>query len=81
MKDKIMRTDMMVIKCTKCKNTIFKYIKIGRGNVWRCWKDRIVEDNSIKEEEYVKCICGNIIGTDKGTHIKMKQKSFFSSGK
>ena len=72
---------MMTIKCSKCKNTIFKYIKLGRGKVLRCWKDRIIEDNSITNGDYVKCSCGNIIGIDKVTHVKMKQKSFFTTGK
>ena len=80
-KIKKMRLNMMVIKCNECKNPIFKYIKMGRGKVWRCWKDRIIEDNSIIEKDFVKCICGNIVGTDKKSHIKMKQNSFFSSGK
>ena len=71
----------MIIKCGKCKSTIFKYTKIGRGNVWICWKERIVEDNSVSEGYFIKCKCGNVIGIDKGNHIKMKQGSFFSRGK
>jgi len=71
---------MLIIKCLKCKRKIFRYIKIGKGKLWRCWKDRIVEDFSIHEEKNIKCICGNLIALDEEQWIKLKQHSFYTSG-
>jgi len=71
---------MMIIKCAKCKRKVFKYTKIGKGKLWHCWKDRIVEDQSIHDEKIVKCNCGNIIGIDENKWIKLKQHSIQISG-
>ena len=61
------------IKCPGCKNKVFKYKKVGKGNLLRCWKDKIINDNSQKEGDKFKCICGKTIGIDKGNYIKMKR--------
>jgi len=71
---------MIVVKCSRCKGKIFKYVKYGKGKLLRCWKKRIIEDFSIRDEKNVKCSCGNIIGIDKQLFIKMKQRSFTVSG-
>ena len=71
---------MLTIRCSKCKRKLFKYRKIGKGRVLRCWKDRIVEDYTVHEGDVVKCSCGNTIGLDKGLFIKMKQSAFTYSG-
>ena len=71
---------MITIKCAKCKRKIFKYLKIGKGRVLRCWKTRISKDYSIREGNIVKCPCGNVIGIENGKKIKMKQNSFIYSG-
>jgi len=71
---------MMTIKCTRCKKKIFKYKKIGKGRLWHCWKDRIIEDNSVHVGSEIKCQCGNSIGIDEGKWIKMRQHSFQYSG-
>lgn len=63
----------MIIKCDKCNNKIFKYLKIGKGRLWHCWKNRILEDYSIRDGDKVKCQCGNIVGIDQGKWIKMKK--------
>jgi hypothetical protein len=71
---------MIIIKCAKCKTKIFKYIKIGKGKLLCCLKDRIIEDYSIHDGKNIKCKCGNIIGFDKEKSIKLKQDSFTYSG-
>ena len=71
---------MIFIKCAKCKSKIFKYIKIGKGKVWQCWNDRIVEDYSIRDGNNIKCKCGNIIGKKEDKWIKLKKHSIQISG-
>lgn len=71
---------MITVKCAKCKRNTFKYQKIGSGNIWHCWKGRIKRDNSIRKEDKVYCICGNLIGIEEKKWIKMKQHSFETSG-
>jgi len=71
---------MLIIKCAKCKRKILRYVKIGKGKLWHCWKDRIIEDFSIHDGKNIKCTCGNLIGIDTGKWIKLKQHSFITSG-
>ena len=71
---------MITVKCIKCKRIIFKYQKIGKGNLWHCWKNRIKSDNSIRKGKEVYCICENLIGIEEEKWIKMKQHSFEISG-
>lgn len=71
---------MIVIKCTKCKGKIFKYLKVGKGRILHCWKGRIVENYSARDGNEIKCQCGNLAGIDEGKWIKMKQRSFTYSG-
>ena len=62
---------IITIRCNKCKSRIFKYKKVGRGHILKCYKSRILEDNAVYDEKKVLCSCGNEIGVDKGTYIKM----------
>ena len=56
---------MITVKCATCGQKIFKYIKIGKGELLHCWPDRIVEDYALHDGRKVKCSkCGNIIGVD-----------------
>jgi hypothetical protein len=71
---------MLIIKCAKCKQKIFRYVKIGKGKLWHCWKDRIIEDFSIHDGKKILCKCGNLIGNDEEKWIKLKQHSFITSG-
>ena len=71
---------MITIKCIKRRSKIFKYLKVGKGRILHCWKDRIIKDYSIRDGDKVKCCCGNLIGVDEGKWIKMKQSSFIYSG-
>jgi hypothetical protein len=71
---------MLNVKCSRCKQKVFTYVKIGKGKLWHCWKDRIVEDFSIHDDKKVLCKCGNLIGIDEEKWIKLKQHSFITSG-
>jgi hypothetical protein len=68
----------MMIKCSRCKGKLLKYIKIGSGQVIRCWKDRIIEDHCVYDKKNVVCTCGQIIGIDNGPYIKMKKNTFYT---
>jgi hypothetical protein len=71
---------MIIIKCARCKGKIFKYVKVGKGRVLLCWKERIVEDYSVRDGSEVRCRCGNLVGIEEGKWVRMKQRSFIYSG-
>lgn len=71
---------MIIIKCSKCNKKLFKYLKMGKGQLLRCWKDRIIEDMSVNDEKNVKCICGDLIGKDEVNYIKFNKKSIIIKG-
>jgi hypothetical protein len=72
---------VLVIRCSACKRKLWKYDKIGQGEVLRCHKDRIARMYEVKEaQDKVTCPCGKPIGIDKGSHIKMIAKAFTYSG-
>ncbi|MGD9106453.1 MAG: hypothetical protein PVJ87_06440 [Desulfobacterales bacterium] len=72
---------MLVIKCSACKKKLWKYEKIGPGEVLRCHKDRIIKIYApLNEDGKIKCSCGKDIGIDKGAYIKMISKAFTYSG-
>ena len=72
---------MLVLRCAACKNKLWKYDKIGSGEVLRCHKDRIIRIYAFtKENSKIKCQCGKDVGIDKGTYIKMIGKAFTYSG-
>jgi hypothetical protein len=71
---------MITIKCAKCKQKVFKYVKIGKGKLWHCWKERIIEDLSVKTGKNIYCKCGNLIGVEENKWIKLKQHSISTTG-
>ncbi len=72
---------MLVLKCSGCKRKLWKYEKIGMGEVLRCHKDRIsIKYNLIKTGSKVLCKCGKEIGVDRGRHIKMISNAFTYRG-
>ncbi|MEA1994357.1 MAG: hypothetical protein U9N35_08230 [Euryarchaeota archaeon] len=71
-----MRRRTLEIKCSECGRVTFRYVKYGDGNLIRCYKKRIMEDYSVKENGKVKCPCGNIIGIERPTRILMIRHSF-----
>ena len=72
---------MLVLKCARCKRKLWKYDKIGQGEVLRCLKARITKNYLGEfEQDRVTCACGNTLGLDKGRFIKMIAKAFTYSG-
>ncbi|MCD6386660.1 hypothetical protein J7M23_12915 [Candidatus Sumerlaeota bacterium] len=71
---------MLTIKCAKCKSKLFKYIKKGKGKLWHCWKERIVEDFTVKDGDEVRCTCGQLIGIDQKKWIKLKPHNIIYKG-
>jgi hypothetical protein len=72
---------MLTIKCASCKTKLFKYRKIGSGDVLRCHKDRISKAFHYRTEAgKLLCACGRVVGDDVGTCFKMRQSCFTSSG-
>ena len=72
---------MLTIRCSACKTKLFKYEKLGKGEVLRCHKARISRmlRGEVRHGELF-CPCGNRVGLDKGTYWKMVAKAFLSSG-
>nr|MDO8109651.1 hypothetical protein [Candidatus Sigynarchaeota archaeon] len=72
---------MLVIKCAACKTKLFRYLKIGKGEVLRCYNERIVKIyDLVQEGEDSKCPCGNIVGKNKPGYIQMRKGAFFYTG-
>lgn len=72
---------MLVIRCAACRKKLWKYDKIGPGEVLRCHKDRIRQKYDFIAGDYkIRCLCGKDIGIDKGSFIKMISKAFTYSG-
>lgn len=72
---------MLTIKCAACKRKLWKYEKIGQGQVLRCYKDRITRHyESQQDGTEVYCLCGKKIGVDEGESIKMIGSAFTYSG-
>ncbi|MBS3758981.1 MAG: hypothetical protein KGY61_09995 [Desulfobacterales bacterium] len=72
---------MLVIKCAACKKKLWRYDKVGPGEVLRCHKSRIDKMyQPIDLSGKICCQCGNVVGIDKGRFIKMIAKSFTCSG-
>ncbi len=72
---------MLTIYCSRCKRKLWKYKKIGSGQVLRCHKKRIVKIYKCHfDEQAVWCQCGQRIGIDKGSFYKMIGKAFTYTG-
>ena len=72
---------MLVIRCASCRAKLWKYDKIGPGEVLRCHKDRIQKLHiELEQGHKIRCRCGKDIGIDKGSFIKMVAKAFVYSG-
>jgi hypothetical protein len=75
------KPSMLTIKCAACKKKLWKYEKYGKGEVLRCYKSRIDREFKVlRVGDKILCPCGNIVGIDKGSHIKMIKKGFVYSG-
>ncbi len=72
---------MLTIKCAACKRKLWKYEKIGQGQVLRCYKERIARWYETAEDGVaVLCLCGKRIGVDEGEYIKMIGSAFTYTG-
>lgn len=73
---------MLMLRCAACRKKLWRYDKIGKGEVLRCHKTRIEKDydNCSTDGYKVCCVCGNEIGIDKGSFYKMIDKAFTYSG-
>jgi hypothetical protein len=72
---------MLILRCAACKAKLWRYDKIGPGEVLRCHKSRM--DRTYGAEEHdgrIFCSCGRDIGIDKGSYYKMIAKAFTCSG-
>ncbi len=72
---------MLTIKCAGCKRKIWKYLKIGKGQVLRCHKSKITKEYDFeRREERIYCRCGRAICEDKGKYFRMIPKAFMHTG-
>jgi hypothetical protein len=72
---------MLTIRCAVCRAKLWKYNKLGKGEVLRCHKARIARWlEGIEAAGEALCPCGNRVGIDKGTYWKMIRKAFSHSG-
>ena len=72
---------MLLIRCAECKRKLFKYYKIGGGEVLRCHKARMRRTYEVEQTgEALVCPCGKRIGLDKGKHYNMIRAAFTYSG-
>lgn len=72
---------MLTIKCAACKRKLWKYEKIGKGAVLRCYKVRITRHYDVQTDgATVRCLCGKVVGVDEGAYIKMISSAFTYSG-
>jgi len=72
---------VLVIRCAACKKKLWRYDKVGPGEVLRCHKTRIAQKYVFElRDGKVRCDCGKEIGIDKGSFIKMISKAFTYSG-
>ena len=63
---------MLTAKCAACRRKLWKYDKIGKGEVLRCHKDRIARTWDLHlADGKLWCPCGKPVGIDKGGHYRM----------
>lgn len=73
---------MLILRCAACKSKLWKYDKIGKGEVLRCHKVRIVkyyQELKVVAGKVI-CKCGKEIAIDKGRFFKMDHNAFIYSG-
>lgn len=72
---------MLTIRCSACKAKLFKYNKLGKGEVLRCHKARVERMLAAEVRNGdLYCPCGARVGLDKGSFWKMVAKAFGYSG-
>ncbi len=72
---------MLILKCSACRRKLWKYYKLGQGEVHRCHKDRIKKVWNMEERDgKVFCPCGKAVGIDRGSYFAMDKKAFTYKG-
>ncbi len=72
---------MLTIKCAACRRKLWKYEKLGQGEVLRCHKARISKMYEVTERDgKIWCLCGKVLGIDKGTFYSMAKGCFTYAG-
>ncbi len=72
---------MLTIKCAACRRKMWKYQKLGQGEVLRCHKERIFKMYEMHERDgKIYCLCGKVVGIDKGSFYSMVRGSFTYAG-
>jgi hypothetical protein len=72
---------VLVLRCAACRRKLWRYRKVGQGEVHRCHKDRIDRIWNLEERDgKVVCVCGQAVGIDRGGHYAMDRKAFTYSG-
>ncbi len=64
-------TKVMSIKCKKCNQKVFKYLKVGKGNLLKAYKSKIQTEYFEIINGEMFCKCGHKLGIDQGSHFKM----------
>lgn len=72
---------MLTLRCAACRRKLWKYHKIGPGELHRRHKDRIRKVWRMEERDgKVWCACGRAVGIDRGTYYTMDRKAFTYAG-
>ncbi len=72
---------MLVLKCAACRKKLWRYDKIGQGELLRCHKARIDKMyGSSFDGHKIHCRCGREVGIDKGSYYQMVKGAYTSSG-
>ncbi len=72
---------MLLIRCSACRAKLWKYNKLGKGEVLRCHKARISRMlEAVETDNGIGCPCGQAVGLDKGSYFKMIRNAFTYSG-
>ncbi|MGE4292904.1 MAG: hypothetical protein AB7E32_11930 [Desulfovibrio sp.] len=72
---------MLTMKCAACRKKLFRYRKIGQGEVHRCHKERIERFYGAEARaDGLYCSCGRRVGLDRGGHYTLVKKAVTYSG-
>jgi DNA-directed RNA polymerase subunit M/transcription elongation factor TFIIS len=72
MPSKKQKIHTLKIYCAKCKTLLYKYEKEGKGHLVKCYKDRIIKDNTKGD---LKCPnCGEMFAREAMIHGKPANK-------
>jgi hypothetical protein len=60
------------VYCAGCKTQLYKYWKVGKGHLLKCYKDRIIKDYTKGDLKCPKC--GEIFAREVIIHAKPANK-------